>query len=279
MEFVTLPNGVRMPAIGYGSYHLFPWKTRKPLAFALEAGYRLIDTANIYLNERTIRRTLKNLPYRREDLFIVSKIWPTYFRDEDCVERTLKRLGIDYIDVLLLHHPSGDFLAGYRKLEQAYEKGLVRAIGLSNFFGEKLEAVLSQAKVKPHIVQLEAHPYCSEKAVLERLSPYGTKMMAYYPLGHAENGLFQEKILQDIARAHGKSVAQVILRWHVQKGFIPIPGSDDPDHLRSNMEVFDFRLSDEEMARIAALDTDRRFYVPTPKKEAHYVRQIPFLWK
>ena len=278
MEYIRLANGVEMPAIGYGSYHLWPWKTRKPLRFALEAGFRLIDTANIYLNERDIRSVLKKAGIPRKEIFLVSKIWPTYYEDEDCVERTLKRLGADYLDCLLLHHPSGNHLAGYEKLERAYRKGLVRSIGLSNFFGRKIEEILEHASIKPQVIQMEGHPYCTQEEVRKRLEPYKTVMMCYYPLGKGGD-LFKEPLLQDIAEAHRKSVPQVILRWHIQMGFIPIPGSDDPEHLKSNIDVFDFSLTEEEMARISTLDGRKRFYNPTEKIEEKYVHQIPLLWK
>lgn len=278
MEQYLLSNGIAMPKIGYGSYHLWPWKTTKPLGWALDDGFRLVDTANIYLNERTIRKVLRKKALPRKELFIVSKIWPTYYEDEDCVERTLKRLGVDYLDCLLLHHPSGNYLAGYEKLERAYRKGLVHSIGLSNFFGRKLEEILSHATIKPQVIQMEGHPYCTQSQVRERLKEYGTVMMCYYPLGKG-GSLFHERILQDIAKRHGKSIAQIILRWHLQMGFVPIPGSDNPDHLKSNLEVFDFQLTPEDMAQIRSLDGKMRFYNPTEKIEEKYVHQIPLLWK
>ena len=278
MEYATLNNGIKMPMAGIGTFLLTPDEAEASVLSALQCGYRLIDTANIYLNERTIRSVLRKCDIPRKDIFLVSKIWPTYYEDEDSVERTLKRLGVDYLDCLLLHHPSGNYLSGYEKLEKAYEKGLVRSIGLSNFFGRKLEDILTHFKTKPHVIQMEGHPYCTQREVRDRLKEFKTVMMCYYPLGKG-GVLLQEEILSEIAAHHRKSVAQVVLRWHVQMGFLPIPGSDDAEHQKANLDVFDFRLSDAEMEAIQKLDGTMRFYNPTDEIEEKYVRQIPLLWK
>lgn len=180
--------------------------------------------------------------------------------DEDAVDKTLDRMQTDYVDLLFIHQPAGDYIAGYRQLEKAYKEGKARSIGISNFRGEKLEKLLAAAEIAPHVIQSEAHPYCTEKDVTERLEEYGTRLMAWYPLGHGDKKLINEDVFVKLAEKYGKTPAQIVLRWHTQKGFIVIPGSSDERHIKDNIDIFDFELTDGEMEEIAALDTNTKYY-------------------
>jgi diketogulonate reductase-like aldo/keto reductase len=184
----------------------------------------------------------------------------------------LNRLGVDYIDLLFIHQPAGNFIAGYRQLEKAYREEKARSLGISNMHDEKLEKLLAAAAIKPHVIQLEAHPYCTEKKIMGRLSEYGTKLMGWYPLGHGDPGLLKEPVFEKLADKYHKSRAQIVLRWHTQMGFITIPGSKSADHIRANIDIFDFNLTDEEMGEIAKLDGKKKYYNPDGAAEEKYAR-------
>lgn len=188
------------------------------------------------------------------------------------MQKTLERLGTDYVDLLFIHQPAGDYMAGYRQLEQAYQQGWTRSIGISNFHGEKLDHLLAESQIRPQVIQLKAHPYCTEKAIMQTLAPYDTKLMAWYPLGHGDSKLISEPIFAERAKKYSKTPVQIILRWHVQIGNIVIPGSTNPEHIRANIDIFDFELTPAEMQQIAALDTETRYCNPTPEQEESYAR-------
>ena len=272
MQTFELNNGINIPALGLGTFQMSPDQAQKAVVAALESGYRLLDTANAYLNEKAVGRGIKESSVARQDIFLSSKLWPTVYQDKTAVDKTLQRLGTDYLDLLFLHQPAGDFMAGYRQLEQAYRDGKIKAIGISNFHGEKLTQLLKQAEIKPQVIQVEAHPYYPQKDVRETLIPYGTRVMAWYPLGHGDKSLLNEPIFTKLAQKYGKSNAQIILRWHVQMGFIVIPGSTNPAHIKDNADIFDFELTADEMAEIAKIDQNKRYYIPNDAREEQYAR-------
>ena len=281
MEYTNLSNGVKVPLLGLGTFTISPEDTERSVYEGIKAGYRLIDTANAYLNEeavgRGIRCALEEGLVKREDIFLSTKLWPTLYEKEDAVEKTLERLGVTYVDLLFIHQPAGNFLAGYKNIERAYQAGKARSLGISNFHGEKLEKLLEVAEVKPQVIQLETHPYCIQHETLDRLKEYGTKLMGWYPLGHGDKGLLQEPVFNELAAKYHKSAAQIILRWAVQKGFITIPGTKNPDHLRANIDLFDFALTLDEMAEIAMLDGKKRYYTADAAQEEKYASMhLPF---
>lgn len=275
MEFATLNNGVKMPMAGIGTFLLTPDEAEASCVSALQDGYRLIDTANAYMNEKAVGRAMKRSGLQREKIFLETKLWPAFYEQEDVVEKTLERLDTDYIDLLLIHQPSGNFVAGYRKIEKAYKDGKVRAIGLSNFTKEQIEEILSICEVKPVVLQTELHPYNQEAELKAFLKENGMVAQAWYPLGHGDKVLLQEPLFAELGNKYGKSAAQIILRWHMQDGNIVIPGSKNPDHIKANFDLFDFALTDAEMAQIAALNKNVRYYTSTLELLKQYAEMVP----
>lgn len=247
--YVKLNNGVEMPMAGIGTFLLSPQETEASCISALQDGYRLIDTANAYVNEKAVGRAMKKSGIAREEIFLETKLWPSFYNDVDAVEKTLQRLDTDTIDLLLIHQPAGNYIAGYRLMEQAYKAGKVRAIGLSNFNEEQIREILSVCEVRPAVLQTEIHPYSQEKGLKEFLSKEDIVIQAWYPLGHGDAALLQEPVFAKLAEKYGKSNAQVILRWHIQAGNVVIPGSKNPEHIRANFDLFDFELTAEEIRR------------------------------
>ena len=275
MEYVTLNNGVKMPMAGIGTFLLSPDEAEASVLSALENGYRLIDTANAYVNEKAVGRAMKKSGVPREEIFLETKLWPAFYEQEDAVEKTLERLDTDYIDLLLIHQPAGNYIAGYRQMEKAYKGGKVKAIGLSNFSEKMIREILEICEVKPAILQTEIHPYSQEKQLKKFLQQEGMVIQAWYPLGHGDKALIQESVFTELAEKYHKSNAQIILRWHIQSGNIVIPGSKNPDHIKDNFDLFDFTLTDEEMDRIAAMDQQKRYYVSTPELLQKYAEMVP----
>lgn len=275
MEFATLNNGVKMPMAGIGTFLLSPDEAEASVLSALEAGYRLIDTANAYVNEKAVGRAMKKSGVPREEIFLETKLWPSFYEQEDAVEKTLERLDTDYIDLLLIHQPAGNYMAGYRLMEKAYKEGKVKAIGLSNFDDEKIQEILDNCEVKPAVLQTEVHPYSQEKELKKFLAKEGIVIQAWYPLGHGDKALLQDQVFTALAEKYGKSNAQIILRWHIQDGNIVIPGSKNPDHIKANFDLFDFELSEEEMKQIAAMDQKKRYYTSTPEMLKKYAEMVP----
>ena len=275
MEYVTLNNGVKMPMAGIGTFLLTPDEAENSVAHALEDGYRLIDTANAYVNEKAVGRAIKKSGINRSEIFLETKLWPSFYEQEDAVEKTLERLDTDYIDLLLIHQPAGNYAAGYRQMEKAYKEGKVKAIGLSNFNEKQIQEILDICEVKPTVLQTEVHPYDQEKKLKEFLDKYDIVIQAWYPLGHGDAALLQEQVFAKLEEKYKKSPAQIILRWHIQSGNIVIPGSKNPAHIRDNFDLFDFALTEDEMTEIAALDQNKRYYTSTPELLASYVSMVP----
>lgn len=275
MEYVTLNNGIKMPMAGIGTFLLSPDEAEASVLAALEYGYRLIDTANAYMNEKAVGRAMKHSGVAREDIFLETKIWPCFYEENDAIDKTLERLDTDYIDLLLIHQPAGNYVAGYRQMEKAYKEGKAKAIGLSNFNEDQIKEILDICEVKPQILQTEVHPYSQEKALKAFLDKEGIVIQAWYPLGHGDKTLIEEPLFAEFGTKYGKSSAQIILRWHIQDGNIVIPGSKNPDHIKDNFDIFDFALTDVEMEQIAAMDKQKRYYTSTPELLEKYVTMVP----
>ena len=275
MEYATLNNGVKMPMAGIGTFLLSPDEAEASVLSALQCGYRLIDTANAYVNEKAVGRAIKKSGVDRKDIFLETKLWPSFYEQADAVDKTLERLGTDYIDLLLIHQPAGNYIAGYQLMEKAYKEGKVKAIGLSNFNTKQIQEILDLCEVKPAVLQTEVHPYSQEKELKAFLSDEGIVIQAWYPLGHGDKSLIQEPFFTQLGKKYGKSNAQIILRWHIQAGNIVIPGSKNSDHIKDNFDLFDFTLTGEEMAEIAAMDQQKRYYHSTPEMLKKYAEMVP----
>lgn len=275
MEFATLNNGLNMPMAGIGTFLLTPDEAEASVLAALEDGYRLIDTANAYVNEKAVGRAMKKSGLKREEIFLETKLWPSFYEDNNAVDKTLERLGTDTIDLLLIHQPAGNYVAGYRQMEKAYKEGKVKAIGLSNFNQAQIEEILDLCEVKPAVLQTEVHPYFQEQELKQFLSQEGMVIQAWYPLGHGDKALLEEPLFTELGKKYGKTNAQIILRWHIQDGNIVIPGSKNPAHIKDNFDLFDFSFTEEEMEKIAALDKNTRYYYSTPEMLKKYAEIVP----
>ena len=275
MKFATLNNGLSMPMAGIGTFLLTPDEAEASVLAALEDGYRLIDTANAYVNEKAVGRAMKKSGLKREEIFLETKLWPSFYEDDNAVDKTLERLGTDYIDLLLIHQPAGNYVAGYRQMEKAYKEGKVKVIGLSNFNQAQIEEILGLCQVKPAVLQTEVHPYFQEQELKSFLSKEGMVIQAWYPLGHGDKALLEEPLFTQLGKKYGKTNAQIILRWHIQDGNIVIPGSKNPAHIKDNFDLFDFSFTEEEMEKIAALDKNTRYYYSTPEMLKKYAEIVP----
>ena len=275
MKYAALNNGVKMPMAGLGTFLLTPDEAEASTLSALQNGVELIDTANAYMNEKAVGRAIKASGLSRGQVFLETKLWPSFYEQKDAVEKTLARLDTDYIDLLLIHQPAGNYVAGYRQMEKAYKEGKVRAIGLSNFNKAQIEEILAICEVKPTVLQTELHPYHQEPELKAFLKEQGMVAQAWYPLGHGDKALLQEPLFAELGRKYGKSAAQVILRWHMQDGNIVIPGSKNPDHIKANFDLFNFELTADEMAQIAALNKNVRYYTSTPEILKKYAEMVP----
>lgn len=275
MEFATLSNGLKMPMEGIGTFLLSPDEAEASVLAALKGGYRLIDTANAYVNEKAVGRAMKKSGLPREEIFLETKLWPAFYEQSDAVEKTLQRLDTGYIDLLLIHQPAGNYIAGYKLMEKAYKEGKVKAIGLSNFNQAQIQEILDICEVKPVVLQTEVHPYYQERQLKAYLKKEGMVIQAWYPLGHGDKALLEEPLFRELGRKYGKSTAQIILRWHIQAGNIVIPGSKNPAHIQDNFDLFDFSLTAQEMAQIAAMDKNVRYYTSTPEMLKRYAEMVP----
>ena len=260
MEYLVLNNGIKCPVVGIGTFMLSPHDAQNSVREALKMGYSLVDTANAYMNERAVGRGMEESGVKREDIFLSTKLWPSEYENENAVDETLERLGVDYVDLLYIHQPAGNWLAGYRQLEKAYREGKAKSIGISNFEGEYIAELETKWEIVPQFIQVEAHPYFTQKELRETLDKYCIKLMSWYPLGHGDKSLMEEPLFADLGEKYGKSPAQIILRWHTQMGFAVIPGSKNVAHIKDNLDILDFTLTDDEMVEIAKLDKDMRYY-------------------
>lgn len=258
MKTVTLNNGVIMPQVGYGVYQVSPAECERCVSDALSVGYRMIDTAQAYHNEEGVGAAVKNSGIARDELFLVSKIWISnygYEKAKRSIDESLQKLGTDYIDLMLLHQPFCDRYGAYRAMEEAYKEGKLRAIGVSNFYPDHFIDLASNVEIVPAVNQVETHVFDQQIAAQKYMQEFGTHIMAWAPLAEGRNGFFTNPVLETIGKKYGKSVAQVALRWLLQRGVIIIPKSTHIERMQQNIDIFDFELSAEDMAEIAALDT------------------------
>lgn len=257
MEFVTLYNGVKMPVLGYGVYQVTQDECERCVADALRAGYRSIDTAQSYFNEEQVGRAVAASGVPREELFLTTKVWLEHYGYEAAkasVLESMRKLQTDYLDLVLMHQPFGDYYGAYRALEELYDEGKVRAIGVSNFYPDRLVDLASFARIKPMVNQVETHPLNQQAEAKRWMERYGVQIEAWAPFGEGRGAMFTHPVLARIAADHGRTVAQVILRWHIQRGVVVIPKSTHWERMKENMDVFGFALTAEEMEAIAALD-------------------------
>lgn len=263
MDYVTLNNGVKMPQLGYGVYQTPPEDTERCVLEAIEVGYRSIDTAQAYGNEEGVGNAIQKCGLPREDLFITTKIWISnagYEKAKASIAESLHKLQTDYIDLLLIHQPFGDYYGTYRAMEEAYRAGKVRAIGVSNFYPDRYLDLAHFAEIKPAVNQVETHVFQQQKIAKEYLEKNGTQIMSWGPFAEGKNDYFNNPVLKAVAAAHGKSAAQVALRFLLQSDVVLIPKSVHKERMEENFNVFDFALTDEEMARIEALDTGKSLF-------------------
>lgn len=276
MEYVTLNNGVKMPILGIGTFMLSPDEAEKSVTIALQNGYRLVDTANAYVNEKAVGRAIKKSGIKREDIFLETKLWPSFYEDDDAIDKTLERLGVDYIDLMILHQPAGNYIEGYKKLEKAYKQGKLKAIGISNFNKEEIEKIMGVCEIKPMLIQLETHPLNARMELNEYLQENQIVLQSWYPLGGRDNkDLINEDIFNKLANKYNKSNAQIILRWHTKMGYVVIPGAKSENHIKENIDIFDFDLTEEDLKEIAKLNKNTPFYIRTDEALQGFAKWVP----
>ena len=269
--FITLNDGTKIPQFGLGVYQVPEGEaTINSVKTALEMGIRHIDTAHAYQNERSVGRAIKESGIPREDIWITTKLWPSEYgegKTSDAIDKMLKRLDTDYIDLLLLHQQFGDYIGAYKDMERAVKDGRVKSIGLSNFESKRLEEVLAMAEIPPSVLQVECHPYYQQNELKKRVEKYGTVIESWYPIGHGDKGLINEPLFTKLGQKYGKTNVQIILRWHIQEGTIVFPRSTNPVHIKENFEIFDFELTEDEMNEIRKLDSGKRFFNMTLEQQ------------
>ena len=275
MDHIKLNNGLTCPVIGIGTFMLAPADAQNSVREALKMGYRLVDTANAYVNERAVGRGMRESGVPRDEIFLSTKLWPSEYENPKAVDETLARLGVDYVDLLYIHQPAGSWMAGYRQLEKAYREGKAKAIGISNFEGKYIAELETKWEIVPQFIQVEAHPYLPQDELRKTLDKYGIRLMSWYPLGHGDRSLIEEPVFRTLGEKYSKTPAQVILRWHVQMGFVVIPGSKNVAHIRDNLDILDFSLTDDEMAEIAKLNKNKRYYTRTDAALAGFANWHP----
>ena len=263
MQYITLNNGVKMPQLGYGVYQVTPSEAERCVSDALSVGYRMIDTAQAYQNEEGVGNAVKKSGISRDEIFIVSKIWISnygYERAKASIDESLHKLQTEYIDLMLLHQPFCDRYGAYRALEDAYHKGKLRAIGVSNFYPDHFIDLASNVEVKPMVNQVETHVFNQQHLTQKYMEEFGCRIMSWGPLAEGRNNFFTNELLSKIGKTHGKSVAQVALRFLLQRNVIIIPKSTHKERMAENFNIFDFELSADEMARIETLDTKQSLF-------------------
>lgn len=278
--YITLNNGCKIPQFGLGVYQIQgDADTKKACLEALKLGYRHIDTAHAYQNERGVGEAVKESAIPRKEIWITSKLWPSEYgegKTAAAIDKMLKRLDTHYIDLLLLHQQFGDYLGAWHDMEKAVAAGKVRSIGLSNFESERLEEVLANSNIKPTVLQVECHPYYQQNALKKRIAPYGTAIESWYPIGHGDKSLIEEPVFTELAKKYGKTNVQIILRWHIQEGNIIFPKSTHPQHIKDNLNIFDFALTEEEMQKVRNVDKGVRFFnMSLAEQEAHLGQFVP----
>ena len=257
MNYVTLENGVKMPQLGYGVYQVTKEECERCVLDALKVGYRLFDTAQSYFNEEEVGNAIVKSGVSREEIFLTSKVWIDHYGYEECrksVLESLRKLKTDYIDLMLLHQPFSDYYGAYRALEDLYDEGKIKAIGISNFYPDRMVDLASFTRIKPMINQIEIHPYDQQVLSKEWHDKYGVQLEAWAPFGEGRKNMFELSELKEIGDKYGKTVAQVILRWHLQRGIVVIPKSTHLERMKENFNVFDFELAQEDMDVISKLD-------------------------
>ena len=258
MEYVTLSNGIKMPHEGFGVFQVpDPAQCERAVMDAIESGYRLIDTAAAYMNEEAVGSAVKKCGVPRDELFITTKLWvqdSSYEGAKRAIETSMKKLGLDYIDLYLIHQPMGDYVGAYRAMEEAYKDGRLKAIGVCNFYPERLADLCETVEITPMVNQVELHPFFRQQKALDLMKEYGVIPEAWGPFAEGNHGIFSHPVLSKIGEKYGKSAAQVALRWNVQRGVVVIPKSVHKDRMEQNIDIWDFELSGEDMAEIDALD-------------------------
>lgn len=257
MNYVTLENGVKMPQLGYGVYQVTKEECERCVLDALKVGYRFFDTAQSYFNEEEVGNAIVKSGVSREEIFLTSKVWIDHYGYEECrksVLESLRKLKTDYIDLMLLHQPFSDYYGAYRALEDLYDEGKIKAIGISNFYPDRMVDLASFTRIKPMINQIEIHPYHQQVFSKEWHDKYGVQLEAWAPFGEGRKNMFELSELKEIGDKYGKTVAQVILRWHLQRGIVVIPKSTHLERMKENFNVFDFELAQEDMDVISKLD-------------------------
>ena len=276
MKEFKLNNGVIMPSVGIGTFLLEPKDAENSVREALKMGYRLIDTANAYVNERAVGRGMRSSGVKREDIFLSTKLWASEYENPNAVDETLERLGTDYIDLLFIHQATKNWRKGYDQLVKAYKSGKIRAIGISNF-EKHINEVLEEYDVKPQVIQVECHPFFPQDELRKVTEKEDIRIMSWYPLGGKgmTGELLNNPIITIIAKKHHKSTAQVVLKWHVQMGFIVIPGSKNVDHIKDNIDIYDFELDDIDMNEMAKLNIGKRRYEADDDRVEQYALWQP----
>ena len=257
MKYITLSNGVKMPMLGYGVYQVTKDECERCVLDALNVGYRLIDTAQSYFNEEEVGNAIVKSGIPRDEIFLTSKVWIDHYGYEECkksVEISMQKLKTDYIDLMLLHQPFGDYCGAWRALEELYEAGKLRAIGISNFYPDRMVDIASFSRICPMVNQIEIHPHLQQIEAKKWNEKYKLQLEAWAPFGEGRGGIFELPELKKIAEKHNRTTAQIILRWHLQRGIVVIPKSTHAERMKENFDVFDFELTKEEMSTIALLD-------------------------
>lgn len=276
MQYITLNNQTTISTVGIGTFLMEPDDAQNAVVNALNNGYTLIDTANAYMNEKAVGRGMKASEKSREEIYLSTKLWPSeYMTAAKAIDDTLERLDTDYIDLLFLHQPVGDYIGAYKAMKDAVKAGKVKSLGLSNFDIKEIKEVVEQTEIKPSVVQVEAHPYFPQTELKTYLDEIGAVIMAWYPLGHGDAALVNETVFSELAKKYGKSNAQIILRWHVQSGYIVIPGSKNIEHIKDNINIFDFVLTEDEMEQISGMNKNTRYYYSTKEMLAGYLNFAP----
>ena len=276
--YITLNDGNKIPQFGLGVFQIpGDEKTKEACLEAFKLGYRHVDTAHAYQNERGVGQAVKESGLPREEIWITSKLWPSEYgegKTAKAIDKMLERLQTDYIDHLLLHQQFGDYLGAWKDMEKAVAESKVKSIGLSNFESERLEEVLAAATIKPSVLQVECHPYYQQNDLKKRIAPFNTVIESWYPLGHGDAALIEEAVFTKLAEKYGKTNAQIILRWHIQEGIIVFPKSSNPVHIKENIDIFDFELTEEEMNEIRQLDKGFRYYTRTLAEQEEALSQF-----